>query len=510
MVDDLVADCPQSEDEPILLSQIVEKKSLKCKCQHQIPCRPGHIKCYNISEICSYRLKKNNHLIHCRTGEHLQSCMNFICDVMFKCAFSYCISWAYMCDQKWDCPYGDDENECAENCRNRAVFRCKYSRSICLHLGNVCDSKRDCPLGDDELLCAFQDFHCPPSCICLAFAIKCMIDSFTKLENNLPHVYVHIASVSSLELKILSETFQQAYYISVINSNITNICDEIDNDKLMSCDISQNQVHLISKCCFPSQNLQIVFLKQNQIKFFLSEAFNNLNKLEILNLVGNPIIRLPDKLFWHSSHVKLVNFGLICFQIIEHKPFPNLRIDFIVTADHKVCCIKPEKSVCTADVPWYFACGHMLQNNAVKILFLITAVVLSVFIVLSLVLHKLTQKSGAAFSITVMFISLNDASQVLYFVIMLANDRIFGEIFPVHEEQWRAGLMCYAASTFNLHFLLEEQLLPVFLSWSRFMVVLHPITTNFKRSMFVFKCLVVYTLVSTQGTVIPFKPITEY
>ncbi len=63
-----------------------------------------------------------------------------------------------------------------------------------------------------------------------------------------------------------------------------------------------------------------------------------------------------------------------------------------------------------------------------------------------------------------MFISLNDVSQVLYCVILLANDIIFGERFPVHEEQWRAGFMCYAASTLNLHFLLEEQLLPVFLS----------------------------------------------
>ena len=47
--------------------------------------------------------------------------------------------------------------------------------------------------------------------------------------------------------------------------------------------------------------------------------------------------------------------------------------------------------------------------------------------------------------------------------------------------------MCSAASTLNLHFLLEEQLLSVFLSWSRFMVVLNRITTNFKRPMFVFK-----------------------
>ena len=100
LVDDLAADCPQSEDEPTLHTQIVEKKSFKCKLQHQIPCRSGHVKCYNISEICSYKLNKKNHLIPCRTGEHLQSCEHFTCNVMFKCAFYYCILWAYVCDQK--------------------------------------------------------------------------------------------------------------------------------------------------------------------------------------------------------------------------------------------------------------------------------------------------------------------------------------------------------------------------------------------------------------------------
>ncbi len=122
LVNDLVADCQQSEDEPVLLSQRVEMKMYKCKFPHQIPCRPGHIKCYNISEICSYKLNKNNHLIPCRTREHLQSCGTFFCNLMFKYASSYCISWAYVCDQKWDCPYGDDEIECAENCRNDSMF----------------------------------------------------------------------------------------------------------------------------------------------------------------------------------------------------------------------------------------------------------------------------------------------------------------------------------------------------------------------------------------------------
>ena len=73
-------------------------------------CRKGHSKCFNISDIYRYRLDSKNNLISCRTGGHIQNCEEF------NCSSSYCIPWSYVCNGKWDCPHGDDENCEKERC----------------------------------------------------------------------------------------------------------------------------------------------------------------------------------------------------------------------------------------------------------------------------------------------------------------------------------------------------------------------------------------------------------
>ena len=64
----------------------------------------------NISEICTYKLNSMTHLTPCRTGEHLQNCREFNCNMKFKCLDYYCISGKYVCDGKWDCSHGYDKD----------------------------------------------------------------------------------------------------------------------------------------------------------------------------------------------------------------------------------------------------------------------------------------------------------------------------------------------------------------------------------------------------------------
>ncbi len=150
LVDDLFADCgPRAEDEPILVTQLVDNLSYKCKNSFQIPCRQGHTKCFNISSIYSYELDRYLHLIPCRTGEHIQSCKDFECHAKFKCKLSYCIPWAYVCDSKWDCPHGEDESSeqfCFQmgHCQN--TFKCRNTKHMCMQLANVCDGQKRLPL----------------------------------------------------------------------------------------------------------------------------------------------------------------------------------------------------------------------------------------------------------------------------------------------------------------------------------------------------------------------------
>ena len=55
-------------------------------------------------------------------------------------------------------------------CEN--FFHCTNS-SQCIHLNYVCDDKTDCRYGDDEKLCSVSRNICPSGCECIHLAIAC-------------------------------------------------------------------------------------------------------------------------------------------------------------------------------------------------------------------------------------------------------------------------------------------------------------------------------------------------
>ena len=105
VVDDLVPDCSSDESDEVKIQNLLVNYSIAtCINPSEIPCRQGHSKCFNISDICIYRLDQFDHLTPCRTGSHIEECNSFQCDQRYKCPRYYCIPNAYICDGKWDCP----------------------------------------------------------------------------------------------------------------------------------------------------------------------------------------------------------------------------------------------------------------------------------------------------------------------------------------------------------------------------------------------------------------------
>ena len=149
LTDDLIGDCFFAKDEPILKSLLIHNVVTSCVNPNQIPCTEGHPKCYNISDICSYKLNTCGHLLPCRNGAHLENCKVFDCNAKFKCLNYYCIPFEYVCDGSWDCPAGTDESVCNNLNRCNKMFKCKGTLSKCIHLGNICDYTTNCPFGDD-------------------------------------------------------------------------------------------------------------------------------------------------------------------------------------------------------------------------------------------------------------------------------------------------------------------------------------------------------------------------
>ncbi len=104
------------------------------------------------------------------TSRNLYYCADLECPSHFKCDRSYCVHVRHMCDMKWDCPLGEDENSCIGfNCQG--FYLCPVER-LCLSFIDVCDGKADCKdTRIDELLC--EASSCPQKCFCVGYIILC-------------------------------------------------------------------------------------------------------------------------------------------------------------------------------------------------------------------------------------------------------------------------------------------------------------------------------------------------
>ena len=154
LLNDLVPDCGSEAEDEFLLKHLAAGTKFACPTKGQLPCIDGHGVCYHVSQICTFQLNVLKHLFPCQTGQHLENCKIFECNGKYKCPDYYCIPWSYICDGKWDCPYGNDDNSSYCNniniCASKLKCRSSYA---CIHVSDICDNKTDCPHGDDELMC---------------------------------------------------------------------------------------------------------------------------------------------------------------------------------------------------------------------------------------------------------------------------------------------------------------------------------------------------------------------
>ena len=256
LVNDLVSDCgPEFEDEPALLLSMNKTQTFVCR-QQEIPCLEGHYKCFNITDICSYKLNIENNIIPCRNGGHLENCANFECNMMFKCHDSYCIPGTYVCDGKWDCPSGDDEdtkNICIQIRACQNMFKCRGKHHKCISVGKICDNKLDCLHYDDEMFCELKSIQCPISCNCLIFAITCNRVILNNLQFNILalHLSIFISESNLNSLSIFDYKLQHVHIIHLPRNNLNSICPVLFLGSLLLLDLELN---VITKRMFFSIN----------------------------------------------------------------------------------------------------------------------------------------------------------------------------------------------------------------------------------------------------------------
>ena len=439
---------------------------------------------FNLGDFCWYKLDKDNQMIPCRKGDHLENCAQFKCNTKFKCPGYYCINWSYVCDGKWDCPYGDDELN-NDVCIGKKICNNMYKCSgvyRCISLGNVCDDHPDCIHKDDEMLCDLKFVQCSEACVCLSHAIACTMlkvkifqfDFSVFMKVSIFESYID--SITTLENKL-----KNTYFVYLPRNNITTVCPLLFLSKLLLLDLQFNHLSEIrAKCLSVSAFLIKLNLNNNDIIYLSIYSFYDLYYLRFLDLSKNPFINVPSKCFYGIFSLKVLHLGKNKMKEIHVKAFVYSNIKIIKSVDYKISCICPKNAYCTSHPPWYASCSDILPGITFKTMYITISVSTISLNVMSILLQICRKHGNKNFKIKVIGLHLGDSLCGVYLFIIWIYDHVFQGVHLINEELWKTHPMCFVTHGLVLWFVISIPISLVNLSTTRLKAVLHPLETRMK------------------------------
>ncbi len=440
LLDDFYSDCGQTaDDEPIYKSVLIHKAHFSCMDPNEIPCLEGHVRCYRMKNICMFKIDQFGHLVPCRNGGNIENCKEFECNTAFKCIGFCCIPHEHVCDGFSDCPR-TDESFCHIRSRCENMFKCKGSKYLCVHLGNVCDKNKNCPFGDDELFCELN-FVCPTNCQCLALAIVCSNIGSVLHVSNLPFVSISFQNSENL-IDVYNMNFSpNTYFLKMRHNNISEICSSALSHKLLLLDVAFNLVQTLISHCLPNNIvLKMLMLSDNKIVHIEQHSLSNQLNISFLNLSNDNLISFSQCIFGSSVHsLKVLSVRNNLFANIHHDSFLTLKLDVLDTTTYQMCCIVHDTTECHAHKPWYRSCSDLLCSHSLKQVFLAIYILLFIFNICSIILHRVLDTSGKQYYVTVVCVNTADLLCGTYLCLVWATDTHFAGRFVVIETNWRSA-----------------------------------------------------------------------
>ncbi len=368
------------KSKPPTYGKLSGKFSVMCEEKNQLPCSSKHSVCFSFHDICIYRLDTRSHLVPCKSGSNLQQCHLFQCNNKFKCPNSHCIPWSYVCNGRWDCPHGSDENVekmCHMNrmCENQ--LQCKESR-ICVSVYDLCDSQTDCPTGDDQLLCELLNTKCLTGCDCLNLAILCKNVTLGNkfLFKSQPYVAYHLESCLLSNLDSLLQS-KNAEILNLTGNVLTHISGiKFIAATLRSLDVSHNSIQNLTKSSFTEMNIfSFLNLKCNNISLIEGRTFTNIYTALSVTLESNELDTLYHNIF-HNVTLAVLNLINNPLTQLDMEILTGIIIDQILASTFEICCAKADCQ-CTYIIPkpWHISCFRLLNKGS-----RITYICVSVFV----------------------------------------------------------------------------------------------------------------------------------
>ncbi len=256
------------------------------------PCYPRH-------KICIYEKDRAmGSILYCKNGAHLEKCFQHECPAYFKCKNSYCIPYHYVCDNEFDCPWGEDEEDCS-NLQCSGLLRCRHD-NVCVHPNMIGDNITDCLLSsDDETL---TEPRCSKSCECLGYAAVCSTAGEDTMKD------------------ILTNTRKLTFWNATFSSTVS-----LPFPSLVILDLSSNGITTDSLPILQSlPKLRWLRLQKNLIDS-IHKTFVNLKMLKVLEIQMNPLKIIQPGSFTSLSSLIKLNLSYMELNFISHGSFNGLK-----------------------------------------------------------------------------------------------------------------------------------------------------------------------------------------
>ncbi|GFT32063.1 g-protein coupled receptor GRL101 [Nephila pilipes] len=438
---------------------------------------------------------------------------NFVCPKDYvKCPESYCIPTIYVCDGKWDCIGGGDEEECdAYSCPGQ--YKC-YNKSSCLPFNKLCDGIRNCPHGDDELLC---DLSCPEHCMCVGLFVSCMRQNASMLPHNLPQEVRKLDfSFNRLDLTradfssywTLGELILQYNYLTTLPPKRF-----MPLRNLYKLDLSHNRLTIISTYAFAGlKNVRVLLLENNPtIMDIETEAFSGLSNLPTLNLTGISLNTIRKSTFNGMSHLRTLNLqnnnivkiesgafaGLHSVTVLDMKGndivdftsylFTGLKsLEYLYSDSYTFCCMAlPQVPLdnCLPPPDEISSCED-LMSSPVQRSFLWVLGIIALLGNLFVIIWRFKTKDSTSRISSTLILSLGFADFLMgiYLIIIASVDVHYRSIYIENSDKWKKSTLCKVCgflstvssevSVFTLAFITVERLISLCfpLSQKRFSV----------------------------------------
>ncbi len=477
----------------IQMEMISNIKITQCSKLTELPCNPGKDEsCFNMSDMCAFRLDEENLLFPCKSGGHIELCTKFECNQKYKCTGFYCLPFGYVCNGRWDCPSGDDEIEkhgCGQNRLCFNMFKCRESQ-ICVGIRDVCDGLVDCANFDDEFLCDLKYVKCPESCLCTNYAISCNKQSLHRdnLQRKMPFIVLSLSSIQISSCDFLTG-WKQIKLIHMSENSLREVCCTvgISHSNLISFVAPKNEIYKLSQNCFAHlKKLHTIHLMNNKISILHQKSFHNLSQIWSIDLSCNQIDTLQKFVFFILSNLKVLSVKGNPISAIYPSPFDKFDLISLSTDNHQLCCFVSSPFSCSTTEPVYMHCSDLFPKASMtamvsvwgSIIVFINILSLCIFIGSSAGAHKEKQ---VPFFITVCAINMSDFICGIFFLLLLHAHKMYQKAYIFNEKEWRGTFQCLTVFVLSLIFAFSSAVLLVILSLSRCMVVKNPVDSIFKQ-----------------------------